>query len=154
MQPQKLEIERKFLIKKKTWTKGVTDSLRIVQGYLPSKAGCKGIRVRIMGGRGFLTLKGKRTGISCEELETEIPVSMAESLLCSAETIIEKTRHLVPIGDLVWEIDVFKGPREGLVIAEVELEHEDQYVDLPSWVGKEVSSDKAYSNRNLSWPQG
>lgn len=145
-----LEIERKFLVAHDAWQSRVTASFSIVQGYLPAREGCKGIRVRVMGDRGYLTLKGKRVGMSCEEQEVEIPVRMAEALMCSAVAIIEKTRHHVPIDGLTWEVDVFHGANTGLVLAEIELDHEAQDVTLPDWLGLEVTEVKRYSNRELA----
>lgn len=148
-----IEIERKFLVASDEWKAGVVASFPIVQGYLAAREGCKGIRVRVMGDRGFLTLKGKRVGMSCEEQETEIPVNMAESLMCSAVAVVEKTRHHVPAGNgLTWEVDVFHGANDGLVLAEVELEHETQAVKLPGWLGREVTEEKKYTNRKLAHP--
>lgn len=148
-----IEIERKFLVASEGWKALVVASFPVVQGYLAAREGCKGIRVRVMGDRGFLTLKGKRVGMSCEEQETEIPVNMAESLMCSAVAVVEKTRHHVPAGNgLTWEVDVFHGANEGLVLAEVELDHEDQAVEIPKWLGREVTEEKKYTNRKLAHP--
>lgn len=152
MQHNGFEIERKFLVADSSWQSQQTASFNIVQGYLRSHEGCKGIRVRVMGAQGFLTLKGRRIGMTCEEQETEIPVNMAESLLCSAEAIIEKTRHHVPFDGMLWEVDVFHGANEGLIMAEVELEHEDQVIRMPDWLGSEVTLLKKYSNRKLAHP--
>lgn len=151
-----LEIERKFLVPgdgwRAPWKVAGSHKDEIVQGYLRSHAGCKGIRVRVASdNKGFLTLKGPRQGMVCEEDETEIPVAMAKALLCSAEALIEKTRHYIPQDDVTWEVDVFSGPLLGLVIAEVELPSVDHKIVLPPWLGREVTGRKKYSNRKLAY---
>ncbi|KAF0236101.1 MAG: putative adenylate [Prolixibacteraceae bacterium] len=143
------EIERKFLIKTELWqpsAKGV----EIKQGYLsvdPERV----VRVRVAGEKAFLAIKGKPEGIVRTELEYEIPKNHAEGLLkiCLGFPV-EKIRFKEKIGELVWEIDVFKGENEGLIMAEVELAHENQNFDLPDWIGEEVSSDSRYYNSWLS----
>lgn len=98
-----------------------------------------------------LTLKGAVAGIRRAEFEYEIPVGDARQLLIMAEPhLVVKHRHLVPFGDLTWEVDVFEGRHVGLVIAEVELDREDQDVPLPDWVGAEVTDDDRYANASLS----
>jgi adenylate cyclase len=144
-----VEIERKFLIKTELWqpsTKGV----EIKQGYLsvdPERV----VRVRVADEKAFLTIKGKSEGIVRTELEYEIPKNEAEVLMkMCLDFPIEKTRFKEKIGELVWEIDVFKGENKGLIVAEVELEDEHQNVELPDWIGEEVSSDSRYYNAWLS----
>lgn len=145
------EIERKFLVAEPAWLQLFHEKHDIVQGYLQTYNGTKGTRVRVMGSRGFLTLKGKQVGITRPELETEIPLELAQSLLYSAGSIVEKTRHFVKHGVHLWEVDVFHGPNTGLVLAEVELQDESEKVELPNWVGTEVSTLKQYSNRSLAY---
>lgn len=152
-----VEIERKFLVVGESW-RNAADPTRYRQGYLNS-AKHRTVRVRIAGGAAHLTVKGPSTGATRAEFEYAIPVVEAESLLELCETpLIEKLRRRIPFQDLVWEVDEFLGPNRGLVIAEVELEHEDQSIILPDWIGREVTGDPAYFNSNLvnapyqSWP--
>lgn len=144
-----LEIERKFIVDKKKWNpKGAGKS--ISQGYL-SVDSERTVRVRISGDEAFLTIKGKSSGISRTELEYKVPVEEAKVLMTMClDFIVEKTRYTDKIGSLIWEIDVFKGENEGLVLAEVELESENQHVDLPDWIEKEVSDDYRFFNSWLS----
>lgn len=144
-----VEIERKFLINTERWNpegKGT----KIKQGYLsidPERI----VRVRIADERAFLTIKGKPNGIVRTELEYEIPKNEAEVLLKMCfDFPIEKTRFKEKIGTIFWEIDVFEGENKGLVLAEVELSDENQKIDLPDWIGEEVSSDSRYYNSWLS----
>jgi len=124
--------------------------VEIKQGYLsvdPERV----VRVRVAGEKAFLTIKGKPVGIVRTELEYEIPKNEAEVLLkLCLDFPVEKIRFKEKIGELVWEIDIFKGENEGLIMAEVELADENQNVDLPDWVGDEVSSDSRYYNAWLS----
>ncbi len=100
--------------------------------------------------KAFLTIKGKTTGASRPEFEYEIPLDDAEQLLKPCEgPVIQKMRHVVVIKDITWEVDEFMGDNAGLIIAEVELEREDQPFEHPSWLGKEVTYDPRYYNANL-----
>jgi adenylate cyclase len=144
-----VEIERKFLIKTELW-KPTGNGVEIKQGYLsvnPERV----VRVRIAGERGFLTIKGKPTGFLRPEFEYEIPKNEAEILLgMCLDFPVVKTRFKEKRDDLTWEIDVFSGENSGLIIAEVELTSEDQKVDLPEWIGDEVSYDYRFYNSWLS----
>jgi adenylate cyclase len=146
------EIERKFLVTSDSWRAGSTEpGRRLRQGYV-SRAPEATVRVRSDGTRGWITLKGKAKGASRAEYEYEIPLADADELLdrlCSGGRV-EKTRHLREWHGLTWEIDVFEGDNAGLVVAEVELEREDQPVDLPGWVGLEVTEDHRYANSSLA----
>jgi adenylate cyclase len=143
------EIERKFLIKEELW-KPVEAGTKMQQGYL-SVDSERVVRVRVAGEKAFLTVKGKVTGIVRTELEYEIPKNEAEVLLnMCLNSIVEKTRYKEKIGNLIWEIDVFEGNNKGLIMAEVELENENQEVDLPIWIKEEVSHDRRYFNSWLS----
>lgn len=146
-----IEIERKFLVVGDGWKPLVTKATQFRQGYLSSSAKAT-VRVRSMDdAKAFLTLKGKSRGMSRAEYEYEIPIADARELLAMAEPeVIEKTRHLVPIGDVTWEVDVFGGHHAGLVMAEVELLDENQHVDMPEWIGVEVTDDDRYYNASLS----
>lgn len=144
-----LEIERKFLVKSNFW-KPSDEGVEIKQGYLSVDPG-RVVRVRIAGENAFLTVKGKPNGIVRAEFEYEIPKNHAEDLMkMCLDFPVEKIRYKEKIADLVWEIDVFKGENEGLIMAEVELTDENQKVDLPKWIGMEVSSDSRYYNALLS----
>lgn len=145
------EIERKFIVKG-DFSKEVCDSQRIVQGYICSQPG-RTVRIRIRGEKGFLTIKGPSDdkGLSRYEFEQEIPLSDAEQLLTLCEPgAIDKVRHLVRVGKHTWEVDVFHGANEGLVMAEIELASEDEPFEKPDWIGEEVSGDRRYYNSMLT----
>lgn len=145
-----LEIERKFLVIDDSWKSQVVRSHVLKQGYLASSPGPT-VRIRTSDESAFLTIKGKTIGISRVEFEYEVPMEEALDLLkLSANTPIEKTRHIIKTDGHVWEIDVFEGANQGLVLAEVELRSEDEQVILPSWIGSEVSHDPRYFNSYLS----
>lgn len=143
-----LEIERKFLVSEE-W-EPISNGVQMKQGYLsvdPERT----VRIRIAGDAAFLTIKGKSEGISRLEHEYQIPVQDAESLLpLCIHTPVEKIRYKQLVDDLMWEVDVFQGANQGLVLAEIELERVDQQVNLPSWIKEEVSSDHRYFNAYLS----
>ncbi len=107
------------------------------------------VRVRTAGDKGFLTLKTRGNGISRDEFEYEIPLEDAKQLLAMCPDLVRKTRHLVHHHDHTWEVDVFGGENEGLVVAEIELDSEDELFVLPAWAGEEVTHDKRYSNASL-----
>ena len=144
------EIERKFLVQGDEWRwLGVGVIYR--QGYVANING-RTVRVRVVGEQGYLTIKGPTIGTSRAEFEYKIPVEDAQELLetlCD-RPLIEKTRYKINIGDLIWEVDEFWGENQGLILAEVELETEDQSIDIPPWIGKEVTSDPRYYNVNLA----
>lgn len=144
-----IEIERKFLVNSpplESWGEGFD----IKQGYLARGLNAMA-RVRVYGKKGFLTIKGQTKGISRQEFEYEIPLQEAEELLnlCEGGTIIKK-RWKVHIEQHIWEIDVFAGENEGLIIAEIELNKVDEFFKTPSWLGVEVSDDPRYFNSALS----
>ena len=143
------EIERKFLVNKNLF-KPESEYQYIAQGYLSSTPE-RTVRVRIKNNRGYLTVKGKNTGISRSEFEYEIPEDDAKELLELCEpSIIVKKRYIVNFYGSIWEVDVFEGNNEGLIVAEIELKSEDEHFNKPDWLGKEVSFDKKYYNSNLS----
>lgn len=146
-----VEIERKFLLRDDTWRKSVVRHTRIRQAYLDNSAKVS-IRVRIKDNNSAtLTLKSRPSSLRRQELEYAIPVLEAEALLVFRQgLLIEKVRHIVPCGDLAWEIDVFSGENLGLVIAEIELPHESYKVDLPSWIGSEITGQAQYYNGKLA----
>jgi adenylate cyclase len=146
-----IEIERKFLVKNPSWRALVETSQSCTQGYVNLK-GNGSIRIRLMGDKGFLTIKGPREGIRRSEFEYEIPIEDATSLLdsfCDA-AVISKIRHELTYEGNLWEIDEFLDENKGLTLAEVELESEDQSVILPDWVGKDVSEDERFFNARLA----
>ena len=144
-----IEIERKFLVSEKKW-KPSAEGTKLRQGYLavnPKRT----IRIRVNNDKSFLTIKGKTNGIKRDEFEYEIPKNEGEMLLkMCLNYIVEKTRYKEKIGELVWEIDVFEGVNRGLVLAEVELEDENQAVQIPEWAEREVSEDVRFYNSYLS----
>lgn len=143
------EIERKFLVKGSDWrASGTGASSR--QGYL-SLHEERVVRVRIMGEKGFLTVKGKAKGLVRPEYEYEIPLEDAEEMLerLCERPLIEKRRYRLEHEGVEWEVDEFEGENEGLVLAEVELEDERQEIPLPAWAGREVTGDPKYYNVNL-----
>ena len=146
-----IEIERKFLVRNTDWKTLVAASHSCTQGYIALE-GSGSVRVRVLGNKGFLTLKGPRIGLRRTEFEYEIPKAEAEVLLESFcdEAHISKIRHEVNYGGNVWEIDEFTGENAGLTLAEVELDQEDQSVSLPDWIGKEVSEDVRFFNARLA----
>ncbi len=146
-----IEIERKFLVVNDGWRPLARQSLECRQGYINVK-GEGSVRIRILGGRGFLTLKGPRAGLSRAEFEYPVPLTDAEELLASfcRHSTITKVRHQVPFGGKTWEIDEFRRENRGLVLAEVELDSEEESLSLPGWAGKEVSFDDRYFNANLA----
>ena len=144
-----VEIERKFLLKNTDWQDVAGAGQVIKQGYL-SLVKERTVRVRVKDAKGFLTIKGKTVNTTRVEFEYEIPLAEAEALLNLCEgAIIDKTRYNIVAKNLVWEVDVFEGDNKGLVVAEVELESEAQEINLPDWIGEEVSADSRYYNANL-----
>ncbi|MGV8832949.1 MAG: CYTH domain-containing protein [Devosia sp.] len=150
-----IEIERKFLVRSEAWRALATQSSTLRQGYLSSNDKAT-VRVRTRNDvDAMLTLKGAVQGLVRAEYEYPIPIADArELLILAAPNHIEKVRHIVPFGGLIWEIDVFSGKHAGLVIAEVELQDAHQAVSLPDWVGAEVSHDDRYANASLSRSAG
>jgi len=150
-----VEIERKFLVTGDGWRSKATSSSALRQGYLSTSAKAT-VRVRIFDDeRAVLTLKGPTDGISRAEFEYDVPLDDGLALLDMARpNVVEKRRFIVPHEGLTWEVDVFEGAHQGLVMAEVELTAADQTVSLPDWVGREVSHDDRYANASLSRSPG
>ena len=144
------EIERKFLVASDSWRATATGK-HYCQGYIATAQPGHSVRVRIAGEQAFLTIKGPSQGLSRAEFEYEIPLGDAQEMLKTLcdRPLIEKTRYRLPIGPVVWEIDEFTGENAGLIIAEVELNHEAQLVELPEWLGQEVSGEAKYYNQSL-----
>jgi len=146
------EIERKFLVTATKFISENTKSNRIVQGYINSNPE-RSVRVRIKGNKGFLTIKGKgnESGTTRFEWEKEIPVAEANQLLALCEEgVIDKVRYEIPFGKHLYEVDVFEGDNKGLIIAEIELNDENDSFEKPSWLGAEVTGDNRYYNASLS----
>jgi len=144
-----IEIERKFLLKNDAWKALAGVGKRIAQGYL-SLHKERTVRVRISNDKAWLTVKGKTVNTTRLEFEYEIPIHDAQQLLRICENpIVDKMRYIVVENTNIWEIDVFEGANEGLVVAEIELHHEEQALQLPNWIGEEVSADPRYYNVNL-----
>jgi len=143
-----LEIERKFLVKEVAWRNEKGTKYR--QGYLNSTKE-RTVRVRIIDDKGYLTVKGISRGAVRVEYEYEIPGAEAKAMLndLCEKPLIEKMRYKIEFKGLVWEVDEFFGENQGLIVAEVELESEDQTFTKPEWVGEEVTSDPKYFNANL-----
>ena len=144
------EIERKFLVSGE-FRQDSPESYRIMQGYICSDPD-RTVRARVRGDKGFLTIKGRGSedGLSRYEWEKEISVTEAVELmaLCGSG-VIDKTRYLVPFGKHTYEVDVFHGANEGLVLAEIELSDEQEAFEKPSWLGEEVTGDVRYYNSML-----
>jgi len=142
------EIERKFLVRGDAWR--TDNGIRIRQGYMHNDVNGT-VRVRTKGERAYLTIKGGMTGITRSEFEYEIPLEDANQMLdeLCQRPLIEKIRHEIHMSGFIWEIDEFLGDNGGLVVAEIELEDENQKFPRPDWLGKEVSDDARYLNANL-----
>ncbi len=145
-----LEIERKFLVR----DTGIIDTLageRLTQGYLSHDKNAT-VRVRIAGDSAWLTIKGKTEGATRSEFEYAIPMDDARTMLDTlcGQGVIDKTRYRLPQGELCWEIDVFHGDNDGLVVAEIELPSEDTVFEHPVWLGEEVTGQVRYYNSALS----
>lgn len=146
-----IEIERKFLLASQDWRAVAGAGVALAQGYLVSGRNCS-IRVRIAGSEAHLNIKGPTAGIARAEYEYSIPLEEARELLrdMAARPLIEKTRYRVPVGRHCFEIDEFHGDNQGLVVAEVELDAEDDEFERPDWLGEEVSEDPRYLNTSLA----
>ena len=145
-----IEIERKFLVTTTTWKNNVTGSQSYRQGYL-NRDPNRTVRIRLAEPKAWITVKSSTDGLRRHEYEYEIPFADGEEMLAICEIpIIEKVRHLSEVGGLVWEIDEFLGDNVGLIVAEVELESEEQAFEKPPWAGEEVTHDVRYYNSHLS----
>lgn len=144
------EIERKFLLRSEAWRHQVFKTIKIQQAYL-SNTDKASLRIRTADDKGYICSKSMTRDIRRHEFEYEIPYHDAEFMLqhmCQGSAII-KNRNLVKVDQHLWEIDEFHGDNEGLIVAEVELGHEDEAFTLPSWLGEEVSADARYLNISL-----
>jgi CYTH domain-containing protein len=146
------EVERKFLVLNDDYRETAYSTIKIVQGFLNTDP-YRTVRVRLAGEHAQITIKGisSDNGTTRFEWEKEIPFSDAESLLQLCEpNLIEKRRYQIKTGEFVFEVDEFYGENEGLVVAEIELETEDQEFTKPNWLGKEVTGDPRYYNSLLA----
>lgn len=141
------EIERKFLVLGDSWREDAGSGVYISQGYLGEAKGAS-VRVRVEGEQANINIKGATLGISRTEYEYPIPLDEALEMLKNLceQPLIEKTRYEVKVGGHIWEVDLFAGDNAGLIVAEVELESEDQPFEKPAWAGDEVSDDARYYN--------
>ncbi|WP_204344626.1 CYTH domain-containing protein [Psychroserpens algicola] len=147
-----IEIERKFLVISEDFKKESHSKTRIIQGFLNTNPE-RTVRVRLRGDTGFLTVKGKSTddGLKRFEWEKEISKRDAEALLLLCEKgVIDKVRYDINVGEHTFEVDVFSEDNKGLILAEVELSHQDEMFEKPEWLGIEVTGDKRYYNSTLS----
>ena len=143
------EIERKFLLTSDAW-RALAKGTAYRQGYLNS-AKERTVRIRTVGDKAFLTIKGLSVGVTRSEYEYPIPFDDCNAMLdnLAEKPLIEKKRYKIAAGGFIWEIDEFFGENQGLIVAEVELQSEDQAFDKPAWIGEEVSGDPRYFNSNL-----
>ena len=143
------EIERKFLVTGDEW-RSLAKGTHYRQGYLNSIKE-RTVRIRTIDDKAFMTIKGPTVGFTRMEFEYEIPHAECVEMLThlAEQPIIEKIRYKIPLNGLIWEIDEFLGVNQGLIIAEVELQSEDQEFEKPTWIGEEVSGDPRYFNSNL-----
>ena len=142
------EIKRKFLFDPQKMPP-LPDPLVIKQGYIPAENAT--VRIRTMNDDAYLTLKGKATGFTRSEFEYSIPYEDALKMLdeLCAKPLIEKRRYRVEYRGHLWDVDIFEGENEGLFLAEIELQSEEEGFELPPWVTKEVTDDRRYYNSNL-----
>ncbi|MFM2296899.1 MAG: hypothetical protein RL117_606 [Verrucomicrobiota bacterium] len=144
-----MEIERKFLLGNDSWRTGL-EGRRMVQGYL-ARDPHRTVRVRIASDNAWMTIKGPTTGFSRQEIEFPLNMSIAQELLAmSLDTPIDKTRYEVRYAGMLWEIDEFHGANKGLIVAEIELPSEEFDFEKPPWLGKEVTSNRNFSNSKLA----
>lgn len=154
-----IEIERKFLVQGDSWRKDVTRSVEMRQGYLSREDGKASTRVRLEGDSARLNIKAAIVGAARAEYDYEVPVADAREILQTlCVGALEKIRHYIPNGELLWEVDEFLNANAGLVVAEIELRSEGQAFARPAWLGAEVTQDRRYYNHYLAlhpykaWP--
>lgn len=142
-----LEIEKKFLVTDDSWRSSARPGVRYRQGYL-SESGPGSVRVRVGGERAHLNIKSATLAQQRLEYEYEIPLADAEEMLdrVCVKPLVEKTRYEVEVQGHVWEVDVFEGDNEGLIVAEIELDDVNESFVRPPWAGEEVSDDPRYYN--------
>ncbi|MCW8904276.1 CYTH domain-containing protein [Sedimenticola sp.] len=145
-----LEIERKYLVINDKWKENILSESVLKQGYIANQPNAT-VRIRIASEVAYLNIKSATTGITRAEFEYQIPLPDAEQILeqVAEHPFIDKTRYKVQWGSHVWDLDLFAGENQGLIMAEVELNSEDESFELPPWAGKEVSGDPRYYNASL-----
>lgn len=145
-----IEIERKFLVLGDAWRDQVSRSEVMAQGYLGGERAS--VRLRVVGERAFLNIKSRQAGSRRLEFEYAVPRADAEQMLAELALPgqIHKTRHYVAQGPHVWEVDEFAGDNAGLVVAEIELDSEDEVFERPDWIGAEVTHEMRYYNNALA----
>lgn len=141
------EIERKFLLKNSSWKESADEGTKYSQGYIVGSKHAS-VRVRIQGKRAYLNIKSATIDIVRQEFEYEIPFDEATEILetLCEKPLIDKVRYLIKHENHVWEIDVFSGDNDGLIVAEIELKNKDEKFIKPDWLGEEVSDDERYYN--------
>lgn len=148
-----IEIERKYLVKDDSWRDHIISSTEIIQGYLCSNSRCE-VRVRIWNDKNVQTARitAKSTGACVERVEVERGIGKedAKQLLALSDGVVSKVRHLVPMGNLTFEVDEYTGDNEGLIVAELEVHSADFAFEKPSWLGEEVTTDVKYRNSQLA----
>ena len=145
-----LEIERKFLVAHDGWKKYAVRHSKIQDGLIASNNGNKA-RVRIADDKATIALKSRRMGMVRTEFEYEIPCADAEEILrtmCDGN-VLNKVRHFVIHNDATWQVDIYDDILKGIVIAEIELTQPDQDLQIPDWVGAEVTNDPRYRKVNM-----
>ncbi len=144
------EIEHKYLVDRAKWDElNKPEPQTIIQGFL-SRSEELVVRVRVKGKTGYLTIKGKSEGLARSEFEYIIPVEEAKAILSEfSNKLIIKKRYEIDVNGKIWEVDVFEGALEGLILAELEVENEDEKFTLPDWVTVDVSTDPNYFNAVL-----
>lgn len=144
------EIERKFLVHNELLPELSTfQSFAIAQAYLQNEKS-QSVRVRLKGEKAYLTIKSGANALSRLEFEYEIPVQDAQEMMSKLDLkTLSKTRYLIPYEGFTWELDVFHGALDGMIVAEIELQSENETFSLPNWVGEEVTHDASYLNANL-----
>lgn len=142
-----MEIERKFLVINDLWRAAADAGVNVIQGYFTTNDQCS-IRIRLTGDQANLNIKSATLGITREEFDYPIPAADARDLLdhLCTKPLIEKKRYHVQHESHLWEVDVFSGENNGLVVAEIELAHIDEPFSRPEWAGVEVSGDRRYYN--------
>jgi adenylate cyclase len=145
-----LEIERRFRVASDTWRASVVRSTRITQGYLAITEDSV-TRVRVRDTNAYLTIKSRDGGLARQEFEYAIPLADAQTLLTlCGRRVLEKVRHEVNHGGYCWEIDEYLAPFEGLILAEVEMQSENEHPPLPPWIGADITLDPSFSNAALA----
>lgn len=146
-----VEIERKYRVTDSSYRQQATRCTYYKQGYISATPEAT-VRIRIAGEQAFMTIKGATTGCSRQEYEYAIPVADAAQMLDSLcqSGLIEKKRYLCPYAGHTWEVDEFLGENEGLVVAEIELQSEEESFETPPFIGREVTGDTRYYNSSLA----